>query len=76
MGCQISNNVKFLWDIEYYDVLMGKLVILKVCMGTLEILPYFKSLYEAWICSNTELNLITTQKMNGWIWNFKDPTIR
>ena len=31
--------LSFCGDFGYYGVLMGKLAILKVCMGTLEILP-------------------------------------
>lgn len=36
-----NKAVKFWWNIGYYDVLIGKLAISKVCKGTLEIFPYF-----------------------------------
>jgi hypothetical protein len=53
-------------DIEYYGVLMGKLAILEVCMGTLEILPYYnpfmrhefaQTAYKGLVCLSKKLKV-------------------
>jgi hypothetical protein len=38
----LDKSSSFYGDIGYYEIWMGKLTILKVCMGTLEIFPIIK----------------------------------